>query len=159
MPGTSLKSEKLRPKKKLKPILQKLSERIPVPIHYLGTSFGVTKELFQFWKKNRLEPVYVRQTANDLTGEHTCLMIRPLNHLNEVKLPQDFQGMEASSWLDAYSADFRRRIIALLGYEFRKLPAPLAFLFVARHVQTAPEGNALAAIETGVESAARNIPR
>ena len=37
------------------------------------------------------------------------------------------------SWLDAYTADFRRRIIALLGFEFRKLPAPLAFLFVTRN--------------------------
>ena len=45
----------------------------------MGTSFGVTKELFQFWRKNKLEPIYVRQTANELTGEHTCLMIRPLN--------------------------------------------------------------------------------
>ena len=79
--GASLTSEKLRPKKKLKPILQKLSERVPVPVHYLGTSFGVTKELFTFWKKNQMEPVYIRQTANELTGEHTCLMIRPLNHL------------------------------------------------------------------------------
>ena len=87
---TSLATEKLRPKKKLKPILQKLSDRIPVPVHYLGTSFGVTKELFNFWKKNRLEPVYIRQTANELTGEHTCLMIRPLNHLQEVKLPDEF---------------------------------------------------------------------
>lgn len=58
--GAVLKDERLKPKKKLKPILQKLSERVPVPVHYLGTSFGVTKELFNFWKKNRLEPVYVR---------------------------------------------------------------------------------------------------
>ena len=86
----SLATEKLRPKKKLKPILQKLSDRVPVPVHYLGTSFGVTKELFTFWKKNRMEPVYIRQTANELTGEHTCLMIRPLNHLQEVKLPDEF---------------------------------------------------------------------
>ena len=47
-----LKDEKLKPKKHVAPILQKLSERKPVPLHYIGTSFGVTKELFQFWKKN-----------------------------------------------------------------------------------------------------------
>jgi N-acetyltransferase 10 len=41
-----LKDEKLKPQKHLKPILQKLSERKPTPIHYIGTSFGVTKELF-----------------------------------------------------------------------------------------------------------------
>ena len=64
-----------------------------MPVHYVGTSFGVTKELFTFWKKNKLEPVYVRQTANDLTGEHTCLMIRPLSHLQEVDLPVGFGNL------------------------------------------------------------------
>ena len=94
----------------------------------------MTKELFTFWKKNRFEPVYVRQTANELTGEHTCLMIRPLNHLEEVNLPKGFNASaaiasegEQPNWLKSYTADFRKRIIALLGYEFRRLPAPLAF--------------------------------
>lgn len=41
-----LKDEKLKPRKHLQPILQKLSERKPAPLHYIGTSFGVTKELF-----------------------------------------------------------------------------------------------------------------
>ena len=43
----ALKDEKLKPKKHLKPIFQKLAERRPIPIHYLGTSFGITKELFK----------------------------------------------------------------------------------------------------------------
>lgn len=85
----------------------------------------MTKELFTFWRKNLLEPVYLRQTANELTGEHTCLMIRPLNHLQEVNLPESFSS--GQNWLEAYTADFRKRIIALLGFEFRRLPAPLAF--------------------------------
>jgi N-acetyltransferase 10 len=55
-----LKDEKLKPKKHLKPILQKLSERKPIPIHYLGTSFGLTKELFNFWRKNKFVPLYLR---------------------------------------------------------------------------------------------------
>ena len=73
----------------------------------------------------------MRQTANELTGEHTCLMIRPLNHLDEVNLPTGFSksagGEMQPNWLEAYTADFRKRIIALLGYEFRRLPSPLAF--------------------------------
>ena len=77
--SVGLTQEKIKPKKHLKPILQKLSERRPMPIHYLGTSFGLTKELFNFWRKNKFVPLYLRQTANDLTGEHTCLMIKPIN--------------------------------------------------------------------------------
>ena len=44
--SAGLTEEKIKPKKGVKPILQKLSERRPTPEHYLGTSFGVTKELF-----------------------------------------------------------------------------------------------------------------
>lgn len=48
-----LADEKVKPRnaKKMPPILQALSERKPAPLHYVGTSFGVTKELFSFWKK------------------------------------------------------------------------------------------------------------
>jgi N-acetyltransferase 10 len=55
-----LKDEKIKPKKHIQPILQKLSERKPAPLHYIGTSFGVTKELFQFWRKNSFVPIYLR---------------------------------------------------------------------------------------------------
>ena len=33
----------------------------------------------------------------------------------------------STNWLEAYTADFKRRIVALLGYEYRKLSAPLAY--------------------------------
>jgi N-acetyltransferase 10 len=51
---------KIKPRKHLQPILQKLSERKPAALNYLGTSFGVTKELFQYWRKNQFIPVYLR---------------------------------------------------------------------------------------------------
>lgn len=81
----SLLDEKIKPKKHVLPILQKLSERKPAPLHYIGTSFGVTKELFSFWRKNGFAPIYLRQTANELTGEHTCVMVRPIN-LNDTSV-------------------------------------------------------------------------
>mmetsp|Transcript_26308 Transcript_26308/g.30428 ORF Transcript_26308/g.30428 Transcript_26308/m.30428 type:complete len:225 (+) Transcript_26308:171-845(+) len=66
-----LLSEKIKQRKNLPPILQKLSERKPLPIQYLGTSFGITPELYNFWTKSSYVPIYIRQTSNDLTGEHT----------------------------------------------------------------------------------------
>ena len=81
-----LKDEKLKPKKHLKPILQKLGERKPLPIHYLGTSFGVTIELFKFWRKNKFVPLYLRLTPNELTGEHTTIMVRPLKTNAQITL-------------------------------------------------------------------------
>ncbi len=71
-------SDKLKPKKGLKPILQKLSLRRPLKVDWLGTSFGVTQNLFGFWSKSGYQPIYIRQTANALTGEHTTVMLKPL---------------------------------------------------------------------------------
>lgn len=122
----STDGNKLKPRKHLKPILQKLSERKPVPIHWVGTSFGVTKELFKFWQKNDMQPVYLRQTANELTGEYSCLMIKPMSERQEVSLP----GGLSQEWLSNYTDDFRKRMMQLLGFEFRNLSCQLAYSFM-----------------------------
>jgi tRNA(Met) C34 N-acetyltransferase TmcA len=33
----------------------------------------------RFWKRAGYVPLYLRQTASELTGEHTCVMVRGLN--------------------------------------------------------------------------------
>lgn len=76
--SADLINENVKPKKKLKPILKKLSEVQPPPIDYLSVSFGLNLELYNFWKKNGFNPVYLRQTVNETTGEHSCIMIKPL---------------------------------------------------------------------------------
>ena len=55
------------------------------------------------------------QTASELTGEHTAIFIRQL------------EGGAASSptWLSEFEADFKRRFVSLLAYEFRAFPPPL----------------------------------
>jgi len=45
-------------------------------LHYVGTAFGVTQQLYNFWGKLGFVPVYLRQTASSVTGEHTCIMIK-----------------------------------------------------------------------------------
>lgn len=61
------------------PLLHRLSELQPEQLNYLGVSYGLTPSLFKFWKRAGYVPMYIRQTANDLTGEHTCIMIRSLS--------------------------------------------------------------------------------
>merc|ERR1719412_3394859 len=73
-----LLQETLAPKKNLPPLLLELSERPPEPLNYLGTSYGLTANLLRFWKKAGYVPTYVRQTKNDLTGEHTVIMLKVL---------------------------------------------------------------------------------
>jgi len=92
---------------KMPPLFSKLTECVPPELDYVGVSYGLTPQLYKFWKRARFAPLYVRQTANDLTGEHTCVMLRPL----------DAAGDKA--WLGAFARDFHRRFLALLSYQFR----------------------------------------
>lgn len=98
-------------------MLLKLSERTPEQLDYIGVSFGLTEQLLKFWKRAGFVPVYLRQTTNDLTGEHSSIM---LHVLNSEESPQN------SRWLTAYWTDFRRRFINLLGYQFSKFSPSLA---------------------------------
>lgn len=83
----------IRDAAKMPPLLQRLSERQPENLDYLGTSYGITPMLFKFWKRGGFVPLYLRQSQNDLTGEHSCVMLRGLNK----------NAAEANRWLGAFS--------------------------------------------------------
>ena len=78
--NNDLVTEKLAPRTKLPPLLVPLSEKRPEPLHWIGTSFGLTPELFRFWFKDGYRPLYVRQTPNELTGEHSTVLLKPILH-------------------------------------------------------------------------------
>ena len=110
-----LLQETLAPRKNLPPLLTELSERPAEPLDYLGTSYGLTSNLLRFWKKAGYIPTYIRQTKNDLTGEHTVIMLKTLS-----------QGASSSSWLSEFWTDFRHRLVNLLGYQLSSLSPSLA---------------------------------
>jgi len=115
----SLMEEVVAPRANLPSLLMKLNERRAEKLDYLGVSFGLTQSLFKFWKRSGFAPTYLRQTANDLTGEHSCIMLKLL-HASD-------SPPETVAWLPAFYADFRRRILNLLSFEsFRKFPTTLA---------------------------------
>ncbi|XP_031840140.1 RNA cytidine acetyltransferase l(1)G0020 [Nomia melanderi] len=113
----NLLEERIEPRSSLPPLLLKLSERRPENLDYLGVSFGITEQLLKFWKRAGFVPTYLRQTANDITGEHSCIMLYKLNFE---------QQQEDSRWLQDYWNDFRRRFITLLSFSFNAYPSSLA---------------------------------
>lgn len=120
---------KKRPKKSLPPLLSKLTQRKAEKLDYLGTSFGLTSELLKFWKKNEFVPLYLRQTANELTGEHSCIMIKVIDQSNQAE-------SKAKNWLTDFYFDFRKRFINLLSYQFNCFKASLALSILQNdHVQ------------------------
>ncbi|GFT50430.1 RNA cytidine acetyltransferase [Nephila pilipes] len=94
-------------------LLLELQDLHQEPLDYIGVSYGLTLELFKFWKKNGFTPLYMRQTANEITGENTCIMVKCLNR-------------ETSKWLPDYYSDFLERFTALLMSSFKHLPPSVA---------------------------------
>eukprot|EP00116_Pleurobrachia_bachei_P000855 sb/3461117/ len=108
-------------------LLVSLNERTPESIDYIGVSYGITPQLLRFWKRQKFQSVYLRQTPNDITGEHTCIMVQSWGQ----------------SWLNEYHSDFSCRLLNLLGYEFRKLPPQMVLNLVNSSgvLNTAPAGS------------------
>ena len=96
----STTSTALQPKAKLPPLLVPLADKRPERLHWLGVSFGISPQLFNFWVRGQFRPVYLRQTPSPTTGEHTTVMIKTLECRDLVVAPQ--QG-----WLDDFVADFQ----------------------------------------------------
>lgn len=105
----------LAPRQDLPPLLRKLSELVPERLDYMGVSFGVTRRLFKFWKTVRFVPLYIRQTVNELTGEHSAIMVRSFDAKHG-----------GTGWLDSFYSDFQRRFASLLAFSFSKIEASLA---------------------------------
>ncbi|KAF2467378.1 N-acetyltransferas-like protein [Lindgomyces ingoldianus] len=107
--ATLLKDEvKVREAKDMPPLFARLSELRAVQLDYVGVSYGLTPPLHKFWKRASFVPVYLRQTPNELTGEHTCVMLRSLETTSS-----------DGSWVGAFAKDFQHRFLSLLSYQFR----------------------------------------
>ncbi|XP_018112865.1 RNA cytidine acetyltransferase [Xenopus laevis] len=115
--AVSLLEESLTPRKNLPPLLLRLSERPAEKLDYLGVSYGLTPKLLKFWKRAGFVPVYLRQTPNDLTGEHSCVMLKTLHEDEE---------SDQEPWLTAFWKDFQKRFLSLLSYQFSTFTPALA---------------------------------
>lgn len=111
-----INKEKLAPRKELPPLLLPLTEVESPRLDWIGTSFGLTMGLHKFWSRAGMRMLYVRQTKNELTGEHTAIMVRALPRTSGVD----------DAWLDAFVGDTKRRFLALLGGPFRDIEIKLA---------------------------------
>jgi N-acetyltransferase 10 len=115
-PRDGLRGENVKPRKQLPPLLLPLTEVDAPRLDWIGTSFGLTLQLHNFWAKRGMKLLYLRQTKNELTGEHSAIMLRALPNRT---------GFD-DSWLGSYLADVRQRFLSLLGGPFRDMDVRLA---------------------------------
>jgi len=106
-----IQAEKLAPRKELPPLLLPLTEAKAPRLDWIGTSFGLTLNLHKFWSRAGMHMLYLRQTKNELTGEHSSIMIRALPKTSGVD----------DAWLDAFMNDSKRRFLSLLAGSFRDM--------------------------------------
>lgn len=128
--AAKLLKEKIKPRKTLPPLLLPIDERPCERLHWFGTSFGLTLGLHNFWSRAGFKSVYIRQTANELTGEHTAIMLRALRC-------DDLPESPAAGWLDEFVADARRRFVSLLSYEFATFPGALSLSLLSDETPSA----------------------
>ena len=88
----------------------------------------MTQQLFNFWRKLGFKPVYLRQTANDITGEHTLIVIRSMN-MRSGEGDDDIE-LADQDWLPNFVEDFKSRFLSLLGQAFSAMPLALALSIV-----------------------------
>jgi N-acetyltransferase 10 len=118
-----LLQEQTTPRKKLPPLLTALSDRPAERLHWLGVSYGLTNQLQNFWTRKGFKLCYLRQTANDLTGEHSSVVLKELNTAGMTDAPD-------AGWLNAYVHDYRKRMVSLMGFSFNRMEAALAVTLV-----------------------------
>lgn len=134
-----LLSEAVKPRSSLPPLLVNLSEKKSERLHYIGTSFGLTQQLFSFWSKSGFKPTYLRQTSSEVTGEYSLLMMKTLTS-SEVENPD---------WLGPFVTDFKRRFATLLNGPFREMDLALALCILGPQL-TFSEAESQAGIKDGV---------
>lgn len=121
------------------PLLMKLSER-PLEKHehlnWLGVSYGLTGQLHKFWKRGGFIPLYIGQNQNDITGEHTCVMLKALTQDSPAGIT-----VARPDWLNSFAWDFRKRLAHLLGHgSFAKF-SPITVLSILEAVGACRTGN------------------
>ncbi|ESQ44276.1 hypothetical protein EUTSA_v10005765mg [Eutrema salsugineum] len=116
----SMLEEQVKPRTNLPPLLVPLHDRRPERLHYIGVSFGLTLDLFRFWRKHNFAPFYVSQIPSAVTGEHTCMLLKPLK-TDELEVSESELGFFAP-----FYKDFRIRFSKLLSDKFKKMDYKLA---------------------------------
>ncbi|XWS33239.1 hypothetical protein CRYUN_Cryun22dG0064400 [Craigia yunnanensis] len=117
----SLLEENIKPRTDLPPLLVHLHECRPEKLHYLGVSFGLTLDLFHFWKKHKFAPFNICQIPNNVMGEHTCMVLKPLNN-------DDFEVSGSDEWgfFSPFYQEFRLKFSRNLSHHFHSMEYKLA---------------------------------
>jgi tRNA(Met) cytidine acetyltransferase len=58
-------------------LLKEIREEFADAVDWLGTGYGATPELLQFWERNGYRSIHLATTRNETSGEYSVLMLDP----------------------------------------------------------------------------------
>jgi N-acetyltransferase 10 len=86
----------------------------------------LTTPLLSFWSRKEFSVCYVRQTANDITGEYSSIALRELNCTDLI----GEENTPSPGWLVGYVVDYRQRLRSLMSFNFRCFESALALTLI-----------------------------
>ncbi len=86
-------------------------------MQWVGSGFGVSPPLLRFWVRSGFLPVHITPQRNEVSGEHTVIVLRALR--------EDIKEL-----VEDLNAEFTRRLIEYLGDELRDLETETAILLL-----------------------------
>jgi tRNA(Met) cytidine acetyltransferase len=97
--------------------LEKLETCDHEEVQFCGVTYELTEDLFRFWTRQGMKPVFISQEQNIVTGEHIVAMLRSFT--------------KDSGWLEEYCLEFPKLLGRNLGNPFRAFPPELCDLIYA----------------------------
>ena len=100
-----------------------------VGMDYIGSSFGATLQLLNFWRKNGFIPVHITTSVNSVSGEHSVIVIKPMSKEfeNEIKKIQPSFISRFMYWLIEPLRDLNSKLALQIieSYEGEKIKPKL----------------------------------
>jgi len=84
---------------------------------WVGSGFGVSPELLRFWVRNSFTPVHITPQRNEVSGEHSLIVLRALKY-------------DVESVVEELNSEFTRRLIEYLADELSDLETETAVLIL-----------------------------
>ncbi len=92
-------------------------------LDWLGSGFGATEELLNFWFKNGFYPIHLSPTPNPTSGEYSVLVVKPISE-------------RATKVIARVNSDFRLRIMEMLHDVYFELNPRLAYMLLTQGIES-----------------------
>jgi tRNA(Met) cytidine acetyltransferase len=106
-----------------KALAELTKEAIKKNLDWLGSGFGATEELLNFWFRNGFYPIHLSPTPNPTSGEYSILVVKPISE-------------RAMKVVTKMNTDFRLRMIEMLHDVYFELNPRLAYMLITQGLES-----------------------